>query len=108
MHPVRRVRSEGIRGKLDTGADLTVIPETLIAELGLAIQGTVWARAFDGTYSERLTYYARMVLAGNELPAVRCVATNRSTVLVGRNVLNLFLLTLDGPRLRFELRQPRA
>jgi len=36
--------------------------------------------------------------------AIRCVAVERTTVLVGRNVLNSFVLTLDGGQSRFELK----
>lgn len=105
VDPGTDVRSGILLGKLDTGAGVTVIPETLVAELGLVSQGRVWARSYDGTYSERPTYYTRMILSGNDLRAVRCIAANRQNVLVARNVLNRFVLTLDGPNLRFELRR---
>jgi hypothetical protein len=44
-----------------------------------------------------------MVVEAFDVPAVRCVATDRTTVLVGRNVLNHFVAVLDGKRLTFEL-----
>jgi aspartyl protease len=103
-HPVSNATSRPLRGKLDTGADLTVIPETLVAVLALVGRAHVWARGYDGTYSQRPVYYVRLTLEGHDLPAVRCIAADRTNVLLGRNVLNRFIITLDGKNLRFDLR----
>lgn len=103
-HPVTDVISSPFRGKLDTGADLTVIPERLVAELGLPARGRMWVRGYDGTYSQRAVYYVRLYVEGYELPAIRCIAAQRENLLVGRNVLNRFVANLDGPNLRFDLR----
>lgn len=107
-HPVTGVNSGSLRGKPDTGADFTVIPEGLLDLLGLAPRGEVWARSYDGTYSQRFVYYVTLSIEGHELATVRCVAGDRSTVLVGRNALNRFVITLDGPNLKFDLRSARS
>ena len=102
--PVTDIASGPLRGKLDSGADVTVIPARWITRLGLSPRAAVWARSYDGTYSQRAVYYVRFTIEGHELSAVRCLATDRTDVLVGRNVLNRFVLRLDGKRLRFTLR----
>jgi predicted aspartyl protease len=102
-HPVSSAHSGALRGKLDTGADLTVIPESLVPQLALGARSHLWARSFDGSFSRRPVYYVRFRLEGYDLPAIRCIAANRRNVLVGRNVLNRFILTLDGRNLRFDL-----
>lgn len=102
-HPVSSAHSGVLRGKLDTGADLTVIPESLVTQLGLAARSHLWARGFDGTFSQRPVYYVRFRIEDHDLPAIRCIAADRQNVLVGRNVLNRFVITLDGRNLRFDL-----
>jgi hypothetical protein len=80
-----------------------VIPETLVPLLALTVHAHLWARGYDGTFSQRQVYYVRLTLEGYDLPAIRCIAADRSNVLVGRNVLNRFVITLDGRNLRFTL-----
>ena len=50
--------------------------------------------------------YIRLTVEGFDLPAVRCIAADRSDLLLGRNVLNRFIITLDGKSLMFELKDP--
>src|SRR5205085_11950550 len=73
-HPVTGAESGMLRGKLDTGADITVIPERVVAQLGLTPKGLLWTRGYDGTYSRRPVYYAQMRVEGRLVEAVRCIA----------------------------------
>jgi len=101
-HPTSGVNSV-IRGKLDCGADLTVIPEDLATQLGITPKSHIWTKGYDGNYSLRPVYYVKLVIEGFNLASVRCVATNRTNALIGRNVLNRFIITLDGKTLSFDI-----
>jgi len=105
-HPVTGVSSDTLHGKLDSGADVTVIPARLVASLNITPRGHIWTRGYDGTYARRPVYYIRLTVEGFALPSVRCIATDRTNVLLGRNVLNRFIVTLDGKSLTFALQDP--
>jgi predicted aspartyl protease len=105
VHPTDPTARASLPGKMDTGADVTVIPTWLAAELGLQPKGRAWTRGFDGSYSQRLVYYPSLVVEGKELSAVRCVSSDRPNVLLGRNVLNRFVIVLNGPDLQWEMQR---
>ena len=105
-HPVTAAKDAVLRAKLDTGADVTVIPERVVGQLGISPKGRVWTRGYDGTYAQRPVYYVRLALEGFDLAIVRCIASDRSDVLLGRNVLNRFIIILDGKSQKFEIKDP--
>ena len=103
VNPATGLRIELVRGKLDTGAAVTVIPEDIVVALELVSHGEVWARSYDGSYSQQPLYYVALTVAGFSVPPVRCLAARRETALIGRNVLNRFVITLDGQNLTFDI-----
>ncbi len=85
---------------------MTVIPEELLLQLGLSPHGRTWTTSFDGSRTNRDLYYVGVSVEGFALPSVRCVAASRDDVLLGRNVLNHFPITLDGKNLAFDFQDP--
>lgn len=106
LHPIRGPRRVALRGKLDTGADVTVIPDRVVAQLRVLPHGQIWTQGYDGALRRRPVYYVRLIIDSVDLPSLRCIATNRANVLLGRNVLNRFAATLDGKNLTFDLIDP--
>src|SRR5258708_4523092 len=85
---------------LDTAADRTVLPDSLVKTLGLVQTETIQAGGFGGaTYM--LPVYA-VLLGLHDMPLrLHFVAAHaeESWVLLGRDVLNSYRVLLDGPNL---------
>jgi len=93
-------------GKLDTGAAMTVIPKDIALTLHLEQMGDVLCQGYDGVETLRPLYYVTLEVPGYHFPIVEVTASPRRDVLLGRDVLNHFILTLNGKDLTFELQDP--
>jgi len=100
-----RAQSVSLRAKLDIGAGVTVIPERLVTLLDLPSHDNTLARGYDGSHRLCPTYRIDLKFNGFEVDWIDCIATEREDVLLGRNILNLFFITLDGPNLTFDMKQ---
>lgn len=80
---------------VDSGADLTVLPYGVPAALGLPAVARLTVRGVVG--SAQATVYAAAVEVAGRQRIVEVVALG-AEALLGRNVLNVLVLTLDGPR----------
>ena len=81
---------------VDTGADLSVVPQGLPARLGLPAVGRV-AVAGVGSVSRPLPLYA-VEVSINEYRTIIRVVSLGTTPLLGRDLLNKITVHLDGPK----------
>ncbi|MGA2063770.1 MAG: aspartyl protease family protein [Thermoguttaceae bacterium] len=83
---------------IDSGSDTTLLPKTLAEQLKLQGERQEVLVGFDGKASVAEVVNAEVVFQGRvfrgEFPLI-----DDSVGILGRNVLNRFSLTLDGPRL---------
>ena len=93
-------------GKLDTGAAMTVIPRDIVTALHLEQMGDVLCQGYDGVETSRPLYYVALEVTGYHISMVEVTTSPRRDVLLGRDVLNHFILTLNGKDLSFELKDP--
>jgi predicted aspartyl protease len=90
--------------QIDTAADLTVIPSRLVEELQLDQLSEFPIVGVDGHMSVLPTFLVQLQI--RELPprVVEVLASSLEPyVLLGRDVLNHFRITLDGPNLVMDI-----
>jgi predicted aspartyl protease len=90
---------------VDTGADCTLVPARIVHRLGLPLVDIVAVSGVDGV-KQRATVHAASVELGELRVHARIVAFADEAIL-GRDVLNQGVVTLDGPGLAISL-QPAA
>jgi len=93
-----------IKTIIDTGADISTIPQALIDALGLHPRGYRHYR-FPGEKDIRVapTYYVSLKIPDAPLLNTAVIATDDKFALLGRDILNQFVLQADGPKGEFDL-----
>lgn len=105
--------AQSIRAKLDTGADVSAIPASLVEELGLRPESQLLVEGYDLRLVTLHTYYIALVVAQVRFRRLEVIAFPDRHILLGRDVLNHFYACLNGPDLTFNLspsppEQPQA
>jgi clan AA aspartic protease len=99
-------RSLEIQAKLDTGADMTILPQDAIDELGLIPSSYVYVQSFDGRRVLRYTYLVNISFQNFEYKMIEVIGVKRRDALLGRDILNRLKIILDGKNLEFTMLDP--
>lgn len=99
-------RSLELQAKLDTGADMTVLPQHAVSELRLIPASRVCVSSFEGRKFWRYTYFVNISFNGFEYKMVEVINAQRRDALLGRDILNRLKTILDGKALSFSLLDP--
>jgi len=87
---------------IDSGSDVTLLPESAVASLGLRGTGERYRlESFDGTATESEAVHAVLVFLDKTFNG-RFLRVESEVGVIGRNVLNRVRLLLDGPALNWE------
>ena len=86
--------------QLDTGADVTLVPQTAIHKLGLTVISDVQYKliGFDGSASFASATQLKLVFGRGTFRG-RYLLIDQNTGVIGRDILNLVPLLFDGPHL---------
>jgi predicted aspartyl protease len=99
-------RSGELQAKLDTGADITVLPQHVINELRLVPARRISVSSFDQREVWRYTYFVDLSFQSFIFKMAEVIGAVRRDALLGRDILNLLKITLDGKTLSFNLLDP--
>jgi predicted aspartyl protease len=103
-HPSQAGLEEPVRLLIDTGADLTVIPAVTASRLGLHPRGLVPVSGYGGVQAYLREYRADLVVPGYPpVPVLLLAGLQGLPTILGRDVLNLFRVILDGPNQTLEI-----
>jgi hypothetical protein len=87
---------------IDSGSDVTLLPEATVTSLGLQGTGERYRlEAFDGTTTESEAVQAVLVFLEKTFNG-RFLQVESEVGVIGRNVRNRVRLLLDGPALNWE------
>lgn len=92
--------------KFDTGAALTCLPRSIIESLEFVAAGRIMASGFDRVPIERPIYFAHLTVEGYSFSDIKVTAAPRDDILLGRDILNRFVITLDAKAQTVEMRDP--
>lgn len=88
---------------LDTGADLTAVPETLAERLDLYPTGRMAIEDVNGQTTIAHTYMVRLGIANKTISEHKVLLTGLDFGIIGRDLLNTFYLLFNGPEGTFEM-----
>lgn len=84
------------KGKIDTGASHTVIPDYLVNTLDLKKTDETIVRTATGVESTHYNYFVSIEIGGIKFDSFEVVAIPKGYVLLGRDLINLWNLEIDG------------
>ena len=89
--------SEKVRALLDSGADATMLPESLLARIGAIRIDRRRSRGVYGQARMVSVYLVDIQIGRLVVPLIRAIGlSDNDEPLIGRDVLNHLIVTLDG------------
>src|SRR5947209_8180271 len=103
-NPITRTEQRDVPAQLDSAADRTLVPNTLVQVLVLPQIGTISISGVGGIIQTMPSYLVHLAIHNQPVQSIEVVAiASESWVLLGRDVLNAHRVLLDGPQLLLEI-----
>ena len=88
---------------LDSGADMTVIPQWIVQQLQLKYVDKIPVAGYKGRSQPTFVYSVKIIFSNLGDFIIRAIASDSENVLIGRDILNKWLLFLKGRSGIFEI-----
>jgi predicted aspartyl protease len=89
---------KNVKAILETGAGVTSIPESIIKELGSLLYTTINVRSpLDRNETIAMRLYVVRIKFDGKLHEVEVLTIPRNYAIIGRDILNQYKITLNGP-----------
>jgi predicted aspartyl protease len=106
VSPQDSTQQRPAQGLLDTGAEVSVLPVEILTALQIPKASSMSVESWDGSPTFVTTHIVTLGIADAHLDSTEVVAAPMPYAILGRDVLNHFILTLNGKELSFELKDP--
>ena len=101
-HPSGKYEEINFEMQIDSGADMTCIPESIVELIPNLRSGSINVLDYNGKLTTRITKYIIIVI-GNQRLLTNAILVENEIGLLGRDILNKYRTILDGPNLKFNL-----
>jgi hypothetical protein len=102
-HPANPQVTQRLPAKVDTGADISAVPLSIVNEFNLSRASTIPVEGYDGQLSTAPTCAIGLHIADMDFGHLEVISIPETYVLLGRDVLNRFYIRLNGPDLTFHM-----
>jgi hypothetical protein len=104
-NPVTGAEEKNVPAQLDSAGDRTLLPASVVQSLSLPQIGSILIGGAGGLTQAMPSYPVEIVIHNLPSMTMELVASpGENWILLGRDVLNKFVVMLDGPQLALEIR----
>src|SRR5690606_13170375 len=97
-----RARSDTLEMVLDTGADISLLPRSILEDMGIEPSGKKFLLiGFDGSTIESEIYELQVIFRLGKRFEGAYSAIDEPVGIIGRDILNQLVLIFDGPELQW-------
>lgn len=101
--PISQAEVIKIPAVLDSGADMTVIPQNIAQQLQLKYVDEISAVGYDGIAKKTFVYSIKIIFENIGDFIIRVITSDSGHMLVGRDILNKWSVFLKGRNKIFEI-----
>lgn len=88
---------------VDTGADVSALPSSVLANLRVDAVGQIEIAGLENKYTLEPLYEVQLRVSTHTRLTAEVISSEHDFIILGRDVLNQLILRLDGPSLALEI-----